>query len=357
MATDHIDRPDGDAFAERLFQIVNDGMLCLLISVGHRTRLFDVMATLPPSTSQTVAKEAGLNERYVREWLGGLLAGGLLEYDRESKTFTLPHQRAAFLTRAAGSNNLAGLTRYVPLLGDVEDEIVECFHRGGGVPYSRFARLQEFDVENFNQDSDATLIDVTLPLVPGLVDRLEQGIDAADVGCGAGHAMNVMARAFPASRFTGYDISPRGLKAGRVEAETWSLRNARFEDRDAATLDGDPSFDFITTFDSIHDQADPAAVLRGIAHSLNHGGSYLCVDIAASSDVADNATHPAGPFLYAFSTMHCMTVSLAGGGAGLGSVWGEQLAVRMLAEAGFGDVDVRRVEGDFINNYYICRAG
>jgi SAM-dependent methyltransferase len=142
-----------------------------------------------------------------------------------------------------------------------------------------------------------------------------------------------------------------------VEAETWSLRNARFEDRDAATLDGDPSFDFITTFDSIHDQADPAAVLRGIAHSLNHGGSYLCVDIAASSDVADNATHPAGPFLYAFSTMHCMTVSLAGGGAGLGSVWGEQLAVRMLAEAGFGDVDVRRVEGDFINNYYICRAG
>jgi SAM-dependent methyltransferase len=357
LATDHIDRSDADTFSERLFQVVNDGMLCLLISVGHRTRLFDVMANLPPSTSHAVATAAGLNERYVREWLGGLLAGGLLEYDRESKTFSLPPERAAFLTRAAGPNNLANLTRYVALLGDVEDEVVECFYRGGGVPYSRFGKLQEFDVENFNQDSDATLIDVTLPLVPGLVERLERGIEVADVGCGAGHAMNVMARAFPASRFTGYDISPRGLEAGRAEAETWGLRNSRFEERDAATLDGDPSFDFIATFDSIHDQADPAAVLRGIARSLNPGGSYLCVDIAASSDVADNATHPAGPFLYTFSTMHCMTVSLATGGAGLGSMWGEQLAGRMLAEAGFSDVDLRRVDGDFINNYYICKAG
>jgi SAM-dependent methyltransferase len=356
MVTDHVDPSEADTFAERLFQIVNDGMLCLLISVGHRTRLFDIMANLPPSTSQTLATAAGLNERYVREWLGGMLAGGLLTYDRESKTFELPKEHAAVLTRAAGADNLASLTRYVALLGNVEDEIVECFSRGGGVPYSRFAKVVESDQENITQAADATLIDVTLPLVTGLVERLERGLDVADVGCGTGHAINVMARAFPASQFTGYDTSQHSLAFGRAEAEATGLRNARFEERDAATLNGNPSFDFITTFDAVHDQADPAAVLRGIAGSLNPGGIYLCVDIAASSDVADNATHPAGPFLYTYSTMHCMPVSLALDGAGLGSVWGEQLALRMLAEAGFSDVDTRRVEGDFVNNYYICKS-
>ena len=357
MVTDHVDRSDADAFAERLFQIINDGMLCLLISVGHRTRLFDTMANLPPSTSQAVATAAGLNERYVREWLGGMLAGGLLEYDRESKMFTLPQKHAAFLTRTAGADNMASLTRYVAMLGDVEDEIVECFSRGGGVPSSRYAKVLEVDRENISEAADATLIDVTLPLVPGLLERLHRGIDVADVGCGIGHAINVMARAFPASRFTGYDISQQSLAYGRAEAEATGLRNARFEDRDAAGLDGNPSFDFITTFDSIHDQADPATVLRGIARSLNSGGTYLCVDIAASSDVGDNATHPAGPLLYTYSTMHCMPVSLVVNGAGLGSVWGEQLALRMFAEAGFSDVDVRRVDGDIINNYYICKTG
>jgi len=286
-----------------------------------------------------------------------MLTGGLVEYDRESKKFTLPEVHARFLTRAAGADNMASLPRYVALLGNVEDEIVDCFSRGGGVPFSRFAKLVESDQENITQAADATLIDVTLPLVQGLVERLERGIDVADIGCGAGHAINVMAGAFPASRFTGYDISQYSLAFGRAEAEATDLRNARFEERDAVTLNGKPSFDFITTFDAVHDQADPAAVLRGIAASLNPGGTYMCVDIAASSDVADNATHPAGPFLYTFSTMHCTPVSLVLDGAGLGAVWGEQLAVRMLAEAGFNSVDVRRVEGDFVNNYYICKTG
>jgi SAM-dependent methyltransferase len=357
MATERVDRPLADTFAERLFQIVNDGMLCLLISVGHRTRLFDTMANLSPSTSQTVARAAGLNERYVREWLGGMLAGGVLEYDRESKTFALPKEHAAVLTRAAGADNLAALSPKIALLGNVEDEIVECFSRGGGVPFSRFAKLVESDQENIIQAHDATLIDVTLPLVPGLVDRLERGIDVADVGCGTGHKINVMARAFPASRFTGYDIWNPGLAIGRVEAKAMGLANARFEERDAANLDGEPSFDFITTFDAIHDQADPASVLRGIASSLKSGGTYLCVDVAASSDVADNAAHPAGPFIYTYSTMHCLTVSMAVGGAALGAAWGEQLTLRMLAEAGFRGVEIRHVDGDIINNYYICQSG
>jgi SAM-dependent methyltransferase len=124
---------------------------------------------------------------------------------------------------------------------------------------------------------------------------------------------------------------------------------------DAATLDQTPRFDFITTFDAVHDQAQPAVLLRGIAGSLRPGGVYLCVDIRASSRLADNLAHPLGPFLYTVSCMHCMTVSLALDGAGLGAVWGEQLARQMLADAGFTSVEVKTVEGDVTNNYYIAR--
>jgi hypothetical protein len=107
----------------------------------------------------------------------------------------------------------------------------------------------------------------------------------------------------------------------------------------------------------VHDQVAPDRVLANIAAALRPDGVYLCVDIAASSHLEENIEHPLGPTLYTISTMHCMTVSLAHGGAGLGTVWGEQTALRMLAEAGFSKVDVERVEGDVFNVYYIARKG
>jgi SAM-dependent methyltransferase len=201
---------------------------------------------------------------------------------------------------------------------------------------------------------DATLVDVVLPLVPGLVDRLREGIDVADVGCGSGHALNLMAAAFPASRFVGFEISEQGLTAGAAEAQRLGLVNTRFERRDAAALDELDAFDLITSFDAVHDQARPDEVLRGIARALRPGGTYLAVDIAASSVLAENMDHPLGPFLYGVSCMHCMTVSLADGGMGLGTMWGEQTARRMLADAGFTSVDTRRVEDDIVNNYYVA---
>jgi SAM-dependent methyltransferase len=132
--------------------------------------------------------------------------------------------------------------------------------------------------------------------------------------------------------------------------------NARFEVQDAAAPRGPDTCDLVTAFDAIHDQADPAKVLAGIQQSLRPGGAFLCVDIAASSSLANNLDHPLGPSLYTFSTMHCMTVSLAQGGTGLGAVWGQENALQMLAEAGFADIAVHRLDGDLINNYYIASA-
>jgi ubiquinone/menaquinone biosynthesis C-methylase UbiE len=192
-------------------------------------------------------------------------------------------------------------------------------------------------------------------MVEGLIDKLNAGIDVADVGCGAGHAVNVMAKAFPNSRFTGYDFSEEGVARGRAEAAEWGLKNASFEVKDAATVDGSKQFDFITVFDAIHDQAKPARVLQGISQALKPGGTFLCVDVQADSTHAGNMDHPMGPTLYSISTFHCMTVSLAYGGDGLGTCWGTQVATKMLNDAGFKRIETKTVEGDIMNNYYIAR--
>jgi 2-polyprenyl-3-methyl-5-hydroxy-6-metoxy-1,4-benzoquinol methylase len=163
-----------------------------------------------------------------------------------------------------------------------------------------------------------------------------------------------MAKAFPKSRFTGYDFSEEGIGIGRAEAKAWGLPNATFELKDVATLDG-AKFDLITVFDAIHDQAQPRKVLKGIANSLKPGGVFLCSDIAADSTHGGNMDHPMAPVMYAISTFHCMTVSLALNGEGLGTMWGKQKAHELFREAGFTSVEEKAVEGDIMNVYYVCR--
>ena len=344
-------------FAERMLSTMNEAALALMVSVGHRTGLFDVMAAMPAATSVEIASRAALDERYVREWLAVMTTGRIIEHDDVTGRFSLPADHAAWLTRAAGMENLAVGMQYIGLMALVEDQIVECFRYGGGVPYSAFPRFHAVMAEDSGAVRDATLLDVTLPLVPGLIDRLSQGIDVADIGCGSGHAVNLMAKAFPRSQFAGFDFSDAAIDAARLEAERSGLANARFDKRDVAHLGEAERFDFITTFDAVHDQARPDLVLAAIASALRRGGTYLCVDTAASSKLAENLDHPLGTFLYTVSCMHCMTVSLADGGMGLGTMWGEQTARRMLGEAGFTSVETTHIDGDILNSYIIASKG
>jgi len=337
-----------------MVHMLNEAGLALMVSVGHRTGLFDVMATMPAATSAEIAAAAALDERYVREWLAAMTTGRIVDHDGAAGSFSLPADHAAWLTRSAGPDNLAIQAQYIGLLALVEDQIVDCFRRGGGVPYSAFPKFQALMAEDSGAAHDASLIGVTLPLIPGLVDRLRDGIDVADVGCGSGHAVNLMADAFPRSRFVGFDLSDTGLAAAAAEASHKALTNARFEKRDAARLGETARYDLITTFDTVHDQARPDLVLAGIAQALRPGGSYLCVDIAASSKLSDNLDHPLGPFLYTVSCMHCMTVSLAEDGMGLGTMWGEQKAREMLRDAGFSSIEVVHVDGDILSTYFIA---
>ncbi|MFE3369236.1 class I SAM-dependent methyltransferase [Streptomyces sp. NPDC059173] len=357
MTQTTVDPVRQEEFAGRMAQILNDACLGYLCSLGHRTGLFDVMAQLPPSTSEQIAEAAGLKERYVREWLGGVTVGGIVGYEPEDGTYRLPPEHAASLCRASGPDNLASFLQDLALIGQVEDEVVTAFRDGGGVPYSSYPKFQELQAEETARVYDAALVDAIIPLVPGLPERLGagSGLDALDVGTGQGHVVNLLARAFPASRFTGVDMSEGGIAAAREEAARLGLPNARFELADAAAVTG--SYDLVTAFDVIHDLARPAETLAAVAGALRDDGVFLMGDIAASSRLEENLDHPLGPTLYTFSVFYCMTVSLGEGGAGLGTVWGRQTALRMLAEAGFGDVEVREVEGDILNVYYVARKG
>lgn len=349
---------DADAFADRMVEVLNAGALSLMVSIGHRTGLFDTMAEMAPATSGEIAGRAGLDERYVREWLGAMTVGEIVTHDPQSKTYHLPATHAGSLSHKSPADNVAVFAQYVPLLGSVENDIVQCFYQGGGVPYERFGRFHEIMAEDSGQSVVPALEEHILPLVPGLREQLERGISVLDVGCGRGKALNKLARLFPNSRFKGFDISREAIDYARREANQNNSNNATFEIQDAREMERvamPGSFNLITTFDAVHDQRDPKTVLRGIRRLLAEDGVYLAQDIKGSSHHHGDLDHPIGPLLYTLSCMHCMTVSLSQGGEGLGAMWGREKAEEYFREAGFGDIEIHELEHDFQNYWYVCR--
>ncbi len=334
MTTTELDQAKAEAFAGRMAGGSTTRHLTLSMSIGHRTGLFDSLAGLPPSTSEEIANASGLQRA---------VCPGMARRDGRRRTSSSTsrdrHLRSPRRTRGVvDPGGGRGQHRRDRANGS------DARWRRGSRSSSASTTVAGFRTRNSPPSTrsppscprdtvDATLLEGALPLVPGLVERLEAGIDVADIGCGSGYALCVMARAFPNSRFQGFDFSEEAIMAARTQAREWELDNVTFEVRDVTDLSLTAAFDFITTFDAVHDQAAPDRVLAGIADALRPGGVYLCVDIAASSNVEDNADHPMGSFLYTISTMHCMTVSLALDGMGLGAVWGEQTALAMLADS------------------------
>jgi SAM-dependent methyltransferase len=348
-----IDPQRVQAFASRMLDIYSGGMLSYLVDIGHRTGLFEAAAR-GPATSAGLAERAGLQERYVREWLGGMSSGGIVQYDPASRTYSLPPEHVLLLT-GASRRNVAPISRMVTVLARHVAAVAECFRHGGGVPYAAYRpEFTEAMDEAWRRIYDDQLVGGFLPAVPGLADRLAVGMRVADIGCGTGHAINVLARAFPASTFVGYDLATDAIERARAEAEAFGLSNASFEVLDVATLPPEPPFDLLLAFDAIHDQAHPQGVLRRVYDALAADGTFYMVEFKFASDVGDNVGNPFAPLYYGISTLHCMTVSLAGGGPGLGAVWGREVALQRLAEAGFGQVEV--VDTPRPQNYaFVCR--
>jgi len=343
-----------ESFEKTMLDVMNKAALALMLSVGHRTKLFETMAKIPPSTSLEIATKAGLNERYVREWLGALVTSKIIDFQPNSSSYSLSKDKAEFLTKD-GNYNFASSMQWIPALAYVEDHIIDCFKNGGGVPYELFTRFHTVMAEESGQTVLEALIDEILPLIPNITEDMKSGIKVLDVGCGSGRAINLMAKTFPQSQFFGYDFSYEAIENAKNEAVKLNLNNAQFEKQDVAKFSKEEYFDLITAFDAIHDQAKPDKVLENIKKSLKPKGVFLMQDIRASSNLENNMDHSLAPYLYTISCLHCMTVSLAQEGKGLGAMWGKELATKMLKDAGFSSVEVKQLPHDPINYYYVAK--
>jgi len=351
------------AFAGKMTRILNHGALNLALGLGYRTGLLDVLDGLSePQTSAFIARQSGLSERYIREWLGIMVCGDIIELsqsDDGQEVFFLPPEHGELITTRAGQANMGVYTQEIPLLAQsAYDHVARGFVTGQGVSYENYPDFQGFMSQLADAKHRQTLIDSFIPTVDegNITMRLQKGITVCDVGCGRGTALLLMAQAFPNSRFLGMDIDTEVLGAAQKEAEDLHLDNVRFMHQDVADVqektDWQDVFDYITAFDAVHDQSHPLLALRGMRAMLKPDGLLSMVDIAASSNMADNADHPMGPFLYTVSLMHCMPVGLVNNGAGLGMMWGRQKAVALLKDAGFTDISVREIPDDPFNLHF-----
>ncbi|SLM27509.1 conserved hypothetical protein [Desulfamplus magnetovallimortis] len=356
-----------DVFEKKMVDILNHGALNLAMSFGYRMGLFAVMEEAgKPLTPLEIAEKAGVSERYVREWLGIMCTGSIVDITHEENShplYHLPPEHSFFLTGREGNSNMCVYTQEIPLLTEiVMERIAEDFKRGEGVPFSAYPRFQEFMAELSHAKHRSTLIQKFIPTVDDgkLADRLKSGIKVCDLGCGQGVALHLMASAFPESFFTGIDNHSEAIEAARSQGRQQGLDNIEFILIDAATIkDKDElsqKFDYVVAFDSIHDQTRPLQALQGVKHMLVPGGLFSMVDIDASSDHAGNIAHSMAPFLYTVSLMHCMPVGLWENGAGLGMMWGREKAIELLSLAGFDKIETPDMDFDPFNVHYLCRV-
>lgn len=262
-----IDVKRAQEFARHVFGLYTGGILSLMVHIGYKTGLLEAAAK-GPGTSEEIAARAGLNERYVREWLGAMTTGRIFTYDSKSRMYSLPADHAVCLTGDSRLNVAPG-SALVPHLGKHVEKVMHAFQHGGGVPYAAFRpEFTEVMDDLWRRIYDDALLSGFLPAVPGLPERLQAGARVADIGCGTGHAINLMAGAYPSSTFVGYDVAEDAIAVATAEARAMGLSNARFEVTDVTRLPADPKFDVIMAFDAIHDQAHPATVLRRASDAL-----------------------------------------------------------------------------------------
>jgi SAM-dependent methyltransferase len=331
-----------EAFAGKVFGDTVGLMTTAMSSIGDRLGLFKDLAANGPATSVELAMRAGINERYAREWLAAMASAGYLEYDPAAGHFTLPPEHAPVLAQEAGPAFFGGVQEELIALVGLSEQIIRAFREGGGIAYADFPLTTYEGIERFTAGwFENLLIPVWIPAIPGLREKLEGGIRVADVGSGRGRALIKLAQEFPESRYAGYDLYGPNVDAAAESARAAGV-DQRVSFRQADVTRGLPEpYDLITTFDVVHDAADPLGLLRAIRRGLKPDGTYLCLEINCADTLERNLS-PLGALFYGCSVLLCTTVSLADGGAGLGTLGLPETKLRALAaEAGF--TTVRRV--------------
>ncbi|HYB12523.1 MAG TPA: class I SAM-dependent methyltransferase [Myxococcota bacterium] len=349
-----MDREKVREFMEQFMGMTTGAALLAVTEVAGRTGLLSTLAGRGPQTLGAIAAACGLQERYLRETLSALAAGQILRYDPAQETFELTAEAAACLADEKSPYFLGGWTQFLPALYRAIPGVARSMREGGGVGYAEFGSEAVEAIDRANSPGMRVLLTRKwLPTLPHVVKRLEQGARVADIGCGSGTSTLSLAKAYPRSEITGYDIDATALARARAAAEREGLANVHFNQRSAEDLPQKPSFELVTAFDVVHDLARPRVVLRRIREALAPDGTFLLVEPAAGDSLAENL-HPGGALLYSISTLYCMTVSLSQGGEGLGAAYGPKQAEALCREAGFAHFRRLEIENPF-NAFYEVR--
>ena len=347
-----VDRARQEKFVEKVVEQISGTMTTLLGSVGDRLGLFKNLAEHGPATSAELASRTQLNERYLREWLGGMATAEYLNYDGPTKRFSLPAEHASVLAQENGPFFVGGMYQMLPAQAGVFEQVISAFRHGGGVSQSQYNEMMWDGLERCSSTwFENLLLQQWIPAMPDVKALLERGCDVADMGCGRGRGIIKLAQAFPRSRYVGYDnFGPTIARATANAREAGVSDRIRFEERDVSK--GLPAqFDVITTFDVVHDAVDPLQLLQSIRRALRPEGVYVCLDTNCSDKLEENA-NPLGAMFHGVSVFYCMTTSLANNGAGLGTLGFHEAKVRELCEkAGFSSVRRVPLENPFNNLY------
>ena len=368
---------DATAFDQRMSTLLCQGAVHTAIGFASRVGLLEHVSPTPTSL-RDLAQVSGVHWRYVREVCGALVCGDILLAEKRSSHSAPEASAAADLDTVYVSlpshrrATLLGMGKYceeLPLLSACAFlSLTDSGARlGTGLGYDSYTPFTAYMGALARNQHKERLVQAFIPSVDGgrMHKRMKEvGVRVADAGCGEGVALVLMAKAYPRSKFVGYDICQEALETARLAASEEGLDNIEFrwvdfgvsEEKEGSEV-GD-RYDWITAFDSIHDQTHPEKALEWARKRLCSDGCFSLVDIKASSDMLQNKDNSFSPFLYTVSLMHCMPVGMGkdGEGAGLGMVWGEELAMEMLQKAGFGKVVQEDIPGDSFNVHYLCRA-
>ncbi|XP_071946839.1 S-adenosylmethionine-dependent methyltransferase Rv2258c-like [Antedon mediterranea] len=355
-----LEKENIELFGFRMGQTVNSGFLLLSIAMGRETGLFDALANFTePKTSKEIAEATGLKERYIREWLGAMVTGQIVESNETSTRFLLPPHRAAFLRTGGFGEEMTLLAAALPMQCSVFDKVLNCFKEDGprGVPYKHYCGFQKFMNACSSAWWNRHLISDFIPSMPEVQEMLEKGIDVLDLGCGSGGASILLAERFPKSTFIAIDISDDAINTAKSTVTEKKLTNVTFLKMDALEMPEEKwqgKFGYVLAWDSIHDMAQPEVVLNLLHKCLSNNGRMTVMEVNAHSEIAQNVNMPFASTFYTNSLMHCMTVSLAfEDGQGFGNMYGRQKLMALLQLTGFNDIQTSVPNMSF-NCHFLC---
>lgn len=352
-----MDKERSQRFMLKAVGDVGTALAAALVHLGDRAGLFRAMAGAEPLTAQALADKTGIHPRYVEEWLATMVGARYLEHDPATDTFLLPDEHASFLIDSESEYYLGGLFAGLPSLMSALPLLEQAFRSGGGVAFADYGAALPLAFESMNRSVYRNrLVRTWLPTMPEVLARLQAGGSAIDLGCGTGVVPVTLAAAFPQARFAGLDLDARSIDIAREAARSEGVADrVSFVQGPIEQLPVEQPWDFISTFDVVHDLPEPDAALRAIRAALAEGGTYLMVEPKVADRLEKNTDNPFARMLYGISCLHCVPQSLAQGGPGLGACWGPAEARRRARAAGFTRFDQLDIRSPALA-FYALRA-